>query len=411
MHNIINNLNWKEGISALKVNTDYAFEFTIDNYKYYINQSDSSYTNNVSLTVDSNNAPKNFKIYRLNFTDIKDFDTTIIDTEYSKYEYENSSSLTKTDETKMYFPDLRSNSYPGDYDDYVYNGDVINIPSSSEYTSGFETFRIVNNDLTEMWRKNAVYSRWGFENSLSANDQPYLLNNSSLFENFNRSVNPFYPIPSRFDRNLDYFYTVNSSTSSYVHHTLHVEDHTGLNGQFLINKDFRFELDKYLNTGTYSVGTSSATYSFDYFSYFFGKKTYFDNGNIVKNTKKYSEFNLGDKDTPNITLFRNIKFMMYDIDNIKYENGNLTDINLNTSNKFDDYKFSILLSDNVDNDMSWYIVDEWNNKEIYYTFPLNSYDNVFSTRRNDSYSSSSFISLLSRTLSFKSNSCSSFSSS
>ena len=77
MHNIINNLNWKEGISALKVNTDYAFEFTIDNYKYYINQSDSSYTNNVSLTVDSNNAPKNFKIYRLNFTDIKDFDTTI----------------------------------------------------------------------------------------------------------------------------------------------------------------------------------------------------------------------------------------------------------------------------------------------------------------------------------------------
>ena len=376
MHNIINNLNWKEGISALKVNTDYAFEFTIDNYKYYINQSDSSYTNNVSLTVDSNNAPKNFKIYRLNFTDIKDFDTTIIDTEYSKYEYENSSSLTKTDETKMYFPDLRSNSYPGDYDDYVYNGDVINIPSSSEYTSGFETFRIVNNDLTEMWRKNAVYSRWGFENSLSANDQPYLLNNSSLFENFNRSVNPFYPIPSRFDRNLDYFYTVNSSTSSYVHHTLHVEDHTGLNGQFLINKDFRFELDKYLNTGTYSVGTSSATYSFDYFSYFFGKKTYFDNGNIVKNTKKYSEFNLGDKDTPNITLFRNIKFMMYDIDNIKYENGNLTDINLNTSNKFDDYKFSILLSDNVDNDMSWYIVDEWNNKEIYYPGSIVVFDDM-----------------------------------
>ena len=380
MHNIINDGGTKIFNNRLKVNTDYAFEFTIDNYKYYINQSDASYTTNVSLIVDSNNAPKNFKIYRLNFTDIKDFDTSIVDTEYSKYEYENSSSLTNTDETKMYFPDLRSKSFPGDYDDYVYNGDVINIPSASEYTSGFETFRIVNNDLTEMWRKNAVYSRWGFENSLSANDQPYLLNNSSLFESFNRSVNPFLPIPSRTERNLDYFYTVNSSTSSYVHHTLHVEDHTifYVNGQFspFINKDFRFELDKYLNTGTYSVGTSSATYSFDYFSYFFGKKTYFDNGNIVKNTKKYSEFNLGDRDTPNVTLFRNIKFLMYDIDNIKYENGNLTDISLKASNTFSDYKFSVLLSDNVDNDMSWYIVDEWNTREIYYPGSIVVFDDI-----------------------------------
>jgi hypothetical protein len=380
MHNIINDGGTKIFNNRLKVNTDYAFEFTIDNYKYYINQSDASYTTNVSLIVDSNNAPKNFKIYRLNFTDIKDFDTSIVDTEYSKYEYENSSSLTNTDETKMYFPDLRSKSFPGDYDDYVYNGDVINIPSASEYTSGFEAFRIVNNDLTEMWRKNAVYSRWGFENSLSANDQPYLLNNSSLFESFNRSVNPFLPIPSRTERNLDYFYTVNSSTSSYVHHTLHVEDHTifYVNGQFspFINKDFRFELDKYLNTGTYSVGTSSATYSFDYFSYFFGKKTYFDNGNIVKNTKKYSEFNLGDRDTPNVTLFRNIKFLMYDIDNIKYENGNLTDISLKASNTFSDYKFSVLLSDNVDNDMSWYIVDEWNTREIYYPGSIVVFDDM-----------------------------------
>ena len=380
MHNIINDGGTKIFNNRLKVNTDYAFEFTIDNYKYYINQSDASYTTNVSLIVDSNNAPKNFKIYRLNFTDIKDFDTSIVDTEYSKYEYEKSDSITNTDESKMYFPDLRSNSFPGDYDDYVYNGDVINIPSASEYTSGFETFRIVNNDLTEMWRKNAVYSRWGFENSLSANDQPYLLNNSSLFESFNRSVNPFLPIPSRTERNLDYFYTVNSSTSSYVHHTLHVEDHTifYVNGQFspFINKDFRFELDKYLNTGTYSVGTSSATYSFDYFSYFFGKKTYFDNGNIVKNTKKYSEFNLGDRDTPNVTLFRNIKFLMYDIDNIKYENGNLTDISLKASNTFSDYKFSVLLSDNVDNDMSWYIVDEWNTREIYYPGSIVVFDDM-----------------------------------
>jgi hypothetical protein len=366
MHNIINN----NGV--LKVNTDYAFEFTVDNYKYYINQSDPSYTTTVSLTVDSNNKPKTFKIYKLNFSEIKDFDTSIVDTEYSKYEYEKSDSITNTDESKMYFPDLRSRSFPGDYDDYVYKGDVINIPTSSEYTSGFETFRIVNNDLSEIWRKNPVYSRWGFENSISANDQPYLLNNSNLFESFNRSVDPFSPIPSRMSRNLDYFYTVNSATSSYTHHTLHVEDHT--NGY--LNTDFKFELDKYLNIGTYSLGTSSATYSFDYFSYFFGKKTYFDNGNIVKNTKKYSKFNIGDKDIPNITLFRNIKFLIYDIDSIKYENGNLAGINLKTSNKFDDYKFSIILSDNVTNDMDWYIVDEWNTKDKYESGSIVLFDDM-----------------------------------
>lgn len=366
MHNIINDNG------SLKVNTDYAFEFTIDSYTYYINKPVAEFSTKVSLVVDSSNAPKTFKIYKLNFSEIKDFDTSIVDTEYSKYEYEKSDSITNTDETKMYFPDLRSSSFPGDYDDYVYKGDVINIPSSSEYTSGFETFRIVSNDLSEIWRKNPVYSRWGFENSISANDQPYLLNNSDIFEDFNRSVNPFLPIPSRIERNLDYFYTVNSATSSYIHHTLHVEDHT--NGY--LNTNFKFELDKYLNIGTYSIGTSSATYSFDYFSYFFGKKAYFDNGNIVKNSKKYSNFNIGDKDVPNITLFRNIKFLIYDIDTIKYENGNLTGINLKTSNKFDDYKFSIILSDNVTNDMDWYIVDEWNTKDKYESGSIVLFDDM-----------------------------------
>lgn len=326
----------------LKVNTDYGFEFLIDKYSYYINQPDPTYTKTVSLVVDKDNKPKNFKIYRVNFTDIKDFDTSIIDTEFSKYEYENSNDITRTDETKMYLPDLRSSSFPSDIDDYIYKGEVTNIPTSSEYTANLETFRIVNNDLSELWRKNPIHCRWGFQNSLSANDYSYLLNNSNVFEDYNRTVNPFLPIPSRIERNLDYFYTINSSTSSYIHHSLHVEDHIG----DYLNTDFRFDLGLYLNTSTYSVGTQSMTYSSDYFSYFFGKKTKFNNGKIVKNTKKYSTFNRGDFDTPNISLFRGIKFSLFDIENIKYEDGQISNINLTTSNKFEDYKLSILLSDN-----------------------------------------------------------------
>ena len=327
---------------GIKVNTDYGFSFSIEKYSYFINNSDSSYTKTVSLIVDKNNKPKIFKIFRVRFSDIKDFDTSIIDTEFSKYEYEKLDELTKTDETKLYFPDLRSKSYPNDIDDYLYKGEVVHIPTSSEYTSNLETFRVVNKDLSDIWRKNPVYARWGYQNSLSANDYPYLLNNSEIFEDYNRTVNPFSPLPSRFDRNLDYFYTINSSTSSYIHHSLHVEDHI----KHSINKNFRFELDKYLNTGTYSNGTMSATYSFDYFSYFFGKKTEFKNGDIIKNTTKYSLFNKGDNDIPNVTLFRGIKLSIFDIDNIKYDNGVLTNINLKNANTFDDYKFSILLSDN-----------------------------------------------------------------
>ena len=358
---------------SIKVYSDYTFQFNENDYTYWINKNVSSYTKKVSFLVDKNNQPKKFKIYKLKFTDIKDFDTKIVDTEYSKYEYEKKYEITETDETKMYLIDLLSNSNPKDYDDFTYRNNVVNIPVASEYTANYETFKIENGDLSQIWRKNPVYCRWGFQNSNSVNDVPYLLNNSLLFEDYNRTVNPFDPNPKRVDRNLDYFYTINSSTSSYVHHSLHVENN--INGS--IDSTFRFELDKYLNLGTYSVGTVSATYSFDYFSYFFERKTSFDSGKINKNVKKYSLFNSGDKSIPNITLFKGIKFFIYDAENIKKDDSGKLNVNLKTSNLFDGYKFSILLSDNEwsvtstgditssANLMDWIIFDDWRMDKTY----------------------------------------------
>ena len=354
---------------SIRVYSDYTFQFSENDYTYWINKNDPSYTKKVSFLVDKNNPPKKFKIYKLKFTDIKDFDTKIVDTEYSKYEYEKKYELTKTDETKMYLVDLLSNSNPKDYDDFIYRNNVVNIPVASEYTANYETFKIENGDLSQIWRKNPVYCRWGFQNSNSVNDVPYLLNNSLLFESYNRTVNPFDPNPKRIDRNLDYFYTINSSTSSYIHHSLHVENN--INGS--IDNTFRFELDKYLNLGTYLVGTVSATYSFDYFSYFFERKASFDSGKIKKNVNKYSLFNSGSKSIPNITLFKGIKFFIYDVENIKKNDdaSNIGIFNLKTSNRFDGYKFSILLSDNEwsvtsngditssSNLMNWTIFDDW----------------------------------------------------
>jgi hypothetical protein len=377
-HNIIKGEN-----GELKLVTDYSFEFKDNSYDYWINQEDPNFRNSISLVVDENTTPKSFSIFKLKFSDVKDFDTKVIDTEFSKYEYEKKSEITETDETKMYMSDLNSNSNPKELTDYIYKDNIVNIPVSSEYTANYETFKISNGELSDIWKMNPVYSRWGFQNSISTNDYPYLLNNSQLFEDYNRTTNPFDPDPKRIERNLDYFYSLNSSTSSYLHHSLHVEDHLD-NGELNIN--FKFELDKYLNLNNYE---------YDYFYHLFERRTSFLNGEILKNTKKYSVFNTGDGSVPNLTLFRGIKFFLYDVASIIKDDNGLK-YNLLTSNKFEDYKFSILLSKNAhyieDNleliesksgDMNWTIVSEWEMDKIYEKGSVVVCDDIIYVAKND----------------------------
>ena len=373
-----------ENNGSAQIVTDYSFNFNQNDYEYTVR----SETTKVSTIVDFNNQPKKFNIYKCKFSDIKDFDDRIIDTEYSKYEYEKYDEITLTDETKMYMDNLLSKSNPKDLDDFIYKDEVVNIPVSSEYTANYETFKIDDNELSEIWRKNPVYCRWGYQNSISANDYPYSLNNSNIFEDFNRSVNPFDPDPKRIERNLDYFYTINSPTASYLHHTLHIESFDD-NGD--IDTNFRFELDKYLNVGTYSTGSaSSATYSFDYFTSLFDRNTLFKNSDIKKNVKKHSEFNIGDKSIPNTTLLRGIEFSIYDVESVTLNDSNeLETVNLLTSNIFDGYKFSVLLSDNnfsidVDNNnvtvsdnlMDWTIIDDWKMDKEYATGSVVIFDDI-----------------------------------
>lgn len=394
---------FKEG-DIIKANTDYAFEFFQTEYTYKV----AGVTTKVSFKVDFLTAPKKFNIYRLCLTDIKDFDTRIVDTEYSRYEYEKESEITYTDEPKIYMENPTTDSNPKDLDDFVYKGEVVNIPCSSEYTANYETFKVVRSgdprygsvELSDIWRKNPVYCRWSFQNSNSGNDLPYPLNNSFMFEDFNRTTNPFEEKPIRSERNLDYFYTINSSTSSYMFHSLHVE---GYNDDFTLDTNFKFELDKYLNLATYSVGTSSviATYSLDYFTDFFYRRQYFNNGKVVRNMKKYSQFNPGDKSTPNISLFKGLKFLIYDVNSIDItKDGEIENINLSTSNKYDDYKLSVLLSDNdlgvdqsgnlitTSNTMQWDIIKEWQMDVDYKSGTIVNHDDILYQAINDNITTS-----------------------
>jgi hypothetical protein len=333
-HNLIKDEN-----DNIKIFTDYTINSSDKNFEYRV----GGVTKKVSTIVDFRNSPKLFKIYKLNFTDIKSFDNRIIDTEYSRFEYEQKEDITQTDETKMYVENLLSNDNPKSLDDFVYKEEVVNIPVASEYTANWETFKIKNGDLSDIWRVNPVYCKWGYQNSISQNDVPYLLNNSLVFEDFNRAPNVIETNPIRSERNLDYFYSVNSSTSSYINHSLHVEKVD--NGE--IDESFNFELGKYLNLDTYLIGTQSATYSFNYFKYFFERKAHFDQSNLLRNVKKYSKFNEGDNIIPNMTVFKGIDFRIYDVESIILDdNNNIENINLKTSNEFQDYDFSVLLSDN-----------------------------------------------------------------
>lgn len=389
-HNLVKENN------SIKLNTDYSFTF---------NQNDFSYKNagkstKISTVVDFNNLPKKFPIYRVKFTDIKDFDTRIIDTEFSKYEYEEYDNITKTDETKMYLEDILNNASPVNLDDFVYKDEIVNIPVSSEYTANYETFKI-DTDLSEIWRKNSVYCRWGFQKSLSANDMPYLLNNSLIFEDFNRTTNFMDPSPKRIERNLDYFYTINSATSSYLHHTLHLES---IDNSGNVDVSFRFDLNKYL-------GQSVGTFSHDYFSYLFSKKSSFLNNKVQRNTTKYSYFNVGDESVPNHTLFRGLRFDLYEVNGISLNSNNQIDkINIKSSNKFDDYKFSVLLSDNdyqplfatnsnqiigltfSNNDLSWKVIKEWRMDTDYGPYDIIIYNDMLFTLNGATQSKNSPVS-------------------
>lgn len=323
--------------------TDFGFNFKPEsNFTYFINSGRPGFNFPIDLKISNNNPPKSFNIYRLKFTDIKDFDTNIIDTDLSKFEYEKFDDLTKTEEPKMYFTDLRGDSTPKDFDDFKFKDVVELVPVSSDYIANLEAFRISDNKLTDLWRKNPIHVRWGYQNSLSAFDYPYYLNNSDLYGEYNLTCDTKDFTPDRKIRNLDYFYTINSGSASYLFHSLHIDN----NFESSQDESFKFELDKYLELGTYSFNGLEYNYDFDYFDIFFSPKHSYLGGDLIQNVKKYSYFESGGSVEPNTTVFRGMKFKLYEVDNIKFNNDFIENINLFSSNKFIDYKFSILLSSN-----------------------------------------------------------------
>ena len=364
--------------------TDYGFRITTNTLSYYVNDPDPDYNTTINMT--SGTTPTSFSIYKCQFTEIRNLDETIVDTEFSKFEYDVDSQVIQTDQSKMYLSNLASTSNPKSLVDFTISNLTVNIPTTSHYTANNETFRIDNNDLNLLWRKNAEYVKWGFKNSISANDYPYLLNNSFLAEDFNKTSNTYLSIPSRIENNLDYFYSINSSTSSYSYHSLHIENI--VNNQ--ISTTYSFDINQYLNLG------------YDYFTYFFDRKVLLNNSSIIKNVSKFSYFNTGNNYIPNTSLFKGLKIKIYDVDSVKLSNNEIQSINIECNNNYDDYKFTILLSKNSlsletdtknlntlsitssNNLLQWTIIDSWKHEKTYDYKNITNYSDILYISLTDS---------------------------
>lgn len=305
--------------NILKINSDYAFEFTDT---YYRLKSGGNWTKN-EVKVDFNNKPLSFNIFKVKFSDIKYFDNRIINTDVANFEYELKNEITNTQETKLYIENYNDSSIPRSLDEFNYNGETVYIPTSSEYTANLETFKIDNDKLSNIWQPNSDYCRWGYINSINTYDYPYVFNNSFILEDFNRSVDLNISIPSRIERNLDYFYTTNSNKNKYNFNSLD------------INKEFN--IDEYINS------------DIDYFSNFFEGNEYYDT-NKLKKYKKYSSILRSDNVITNNTLFRGIKFNFF-----KYSKNN----ELSVTNELTNYNFSILLGKKRNSSLTWNIIKEW----------------------------------------------------
>lgn len=133
--NIFNIPNFEEAdVYLIKIENNYhiikKYDSTVQNLanRYYINSDWAIDVNNLEITswINNGNISKDplyykfidlqnvdtipfFKIFRLNFTDIKDFDFDRIESNYTRYEYEKKYDIISNKEPKFYAKDYREN--------------------------------------------------------------------------------------------------------------------------------------------------------------------------------------------------------------------------------------------------------------------------------------------------------------
>ncbi len=287
-----------------------------------------------------NEKPLSYPVYRIKFSDIKDFDFNRVNTHFSDFNYEKD-TYNVTNEHKLYAVDytdaavlnknfmIHPRGEDGQYQ-------IMNV--SSEYVADDELYEIVFNNLNDIWRKNQSVVKWGFAGSNSHCDYSYKLNNSiDIGDINNRTCDVNNSVASEVDKNLDYFYRIGNFYSGTVNNKVYyLNQTTNIEVDFMESYSKKFNLDLYLNSNV------------DYFDYFFKNKEYFviDEFKYIRQTLKYSIFQSGDKYSQSNTLFKGLNVNIFSVNEISRDTtGKILNIIPNYSKNFNDYKFSIILND------------------------------------------------------------------
>lgn len=300
--------------------------------------------------------PKQYQVYKIKFSDIKDFDYDRVHTNFSDFDYEKT-HYHETPEMKLYAIEYRDQSIPKNFKKHEEGIDGQYKPQivSSEYLSTDELFEVKNNDLTDIWRKNQIACKWGYMDSISHSDYSYKFNNHlSTGEIFNRTVNPFKKKPDLSNKNLDYFYRIGNfhdGTNNIYYYKQSTNITTDLLDQ---SHSSKFNLQKYIESEV------------DYFEYFFNNKQLFYNDGrfYERKYKKYSLFNSGDNFQNSSTLFKGLKVNIHGIDNFTLVNEDYNKIQkiiADEEKTFNGYKFTIILNDYYERYDGGYFVDSESN--------------------------------------------------
>jgi hypothetical protein len=219
--------------------------------------------------------------------------------------------------------------YQNSIDDPNTQVDNSYIPVTSEYIASEEIWEVRNRiELSPLWFKNQWVCKWGFMNSLDMHDYAYRLNyDLEIGGLFNQSVNPYSKIdvPVRQFRDLDYFYRfgLTEELQRFDYYTMHL-------------KETFFDIDKYVKN------------ELDYFDWIFRSDVLTNQG--ITSFKKYSLFDFGDANEGAYTLFKGVKWRIYDVSRVIFDSKLLSegkqfvqDYQRINSSTYNNYKFSIVM--------------------------------------------------------------------
>ena len=343
-YNLPVSISSRIGIFDYYLNTDYAIDSDKERLRYWIESDLSEHYKEKPIM--GRDEPLKYPIYRVKFSEVKDFDFDRVDTRFSEFDYRQNNEYKQSPEHKLYAVEYRDENEPKSFKTYPYGKYEDNIMNvSSEYIATDELWEISKEGrLNRLWRKNQSICKWGATDSTAHGDYVYKLNNSyKVGSVFNRTVDCLSNDPAPNVKNLDYFYRVGTfwkRENGEIKKKHYYNQATNIETDLMNPDSYKFNLDNYLNC------------DFDYFSYFFDNYMYQRINNIdwnLKSTKKYSIFNNADIYEPSSTIFNGLYYQIFDVRDITYEDDGLGGsvvkmIDKDSRTNYNGYKFSVIFN-------------------------------------------------------------------